>query len=33
VPLELREGVETEILSFDAKGTCEIVPIHENCTV
>jgi hypothetical protein len=33
VPLELREGVETEILSFDAKGTCEIVPIHQNCTV
>jgi hypothetical protein len=31
--LELREGVATEILRFDAQGGCEIVPLHEDCSV
>jgi hypothetical protein len=33
LPLELREGVVTEILRFDAQGGCEIVPLHKDCSV
>jgi hypothetical protein len=33
VPLTLGDGEKTEILSFDSQGNCEIVPLHQDCSV
>jgi hypothetical protein len=33
LPLKIDDGKDTEILSFDAQGKCEIVPLHEDCSV